>query len=173
MNQKKKNELLNEIKLTNEEIVSNDRYRHFICILYEDSEVYDFGEVMFNVRNFKYYAYIKHLPESNETKEHWHLYLSVDSATTINAIANRLGIPPNYIQYVKSVRASVRYLTHIDYPEKIPYPIENVHVSGAFERKFMKQFEDIKTETEIMEDIYKWINNFHYDNYFEKLKYLP
>lgn len=169
MSKKKNNELLNEIKLTNdEEIISNDRYRHFVAILYEDSDIYSFEDVMFNLRGFKYYAYIKHLPESNETKEHYHVYISVDSATTIKAIANRLGIPSNYIQYVKSVRSSIRYLTHIDYPEKIPYSIDDVHVSKLFERKFMKQFEDIKTETEIIEDIYNWINNFHYDNYHEK-----
>lgn len=36
----------------------------------------------------------------------------------------------------------------------------------------MKQFEDVKTESEIIEDIYNWIDNFQYDNYHEKLKYM-
>lgn len=173
MSKKKNNELLNELKLvSDEEIISNDRYRHFVAILYPDSDIYDYDDVLFNLRGFKYYAYITHQPEDNEKKLHTHLFLSLDSATTIQAVAKRLGIPPNYIQYVKSVRASIRYLTHIDYPDKIPYKTDDVTVSSLFHRKFMKQFEDVKTESEIIEDIYNWIDNFQYDNYHEKLKYM-
>lgn len=173
MSKKKNNELLNEVILTNdEEIISNDRYRHFVAIVYEDSDIYNFDDVMFNLRGFKYYAYIKHKPENNESKEHYHLFISLDSATTINNVARRLGIPANYIQFVKSVRSSIRYLTHVDYPEKIQYSPDDVQVSGLLQRKFRKQFEDIKTETEIIEDIYKWIDNFQYEDYHQKLKYL-
>ena len=171
MSKKKNNELLNELKLVDEEI-SPKSYRHFICILYPDSETYNYNDIIFNLNQFKYYAYITHKPEKEESKEHVHLFVSVDSATTIKNISKRIGIPENHIQYVKSVRSSVRYLTHIDYPEKIQYPIEACNVSGAFWRKFRKQFEDIKSETDIIEDIYKWIDNFQYDDYHEKLRNL-
>lgn len=172
MSKKKNNELLNELKLVSDEEIVSKQYRHFIAIVYEDSNIYSFEDVMFNLNSFKYYAYIKHQPESSESKAHYHIFISLDSATSIKAVSKRLGIPENYIQYVKSVRSSVRYLTHIDYPEKIQYPIEACNVSGAFWRKFRKQFEDIKSESDIIEDIYKWIDNFQYDNYHDKLKNL-
>ena len=130
MSKKKNNELLNELKLVPDEEISPKSYRHFIAILYSDSTSYNFDDVIFNLNQFKYYAYIKHLPEQDEKKEHYHLFLSVDSATTIKNISKRLGVPENYIQYVKSVRSSVRYLTHIDYPEKKQYSIEDCNVSG-------------------------------------------
>lgn len=172
MSKKKNNELLNELKLVPDEEIISKSYRHFVAILYEDSEIYNFNDVMFNLNQFKYYAYIKHYPEKEESKEHYHLFLSVDSATTIKNISKRLGIPENYIQYVKSVRSSIRYLTHIDYPEKIQYDIDMCTVSGALKRKFRKQFEDIKSESDIIEDIYNWIDNFQFKDYHTTLKHL-
>lgn len=172
MSKKKNNELLNELKLVPDEEISPKAYRHFIAILYPDSEIYNYDDIIFNLNQFKYYAYITHKPEKEETKEHVHLYISLDSPTTIKNVAKRIGIPENYIMYVKSVRSSVRYLTHIDYPEKIQYPIEACNVSGAFWRKFRKQFEDIKSESDIIDDIYKWIDNFQFDDYHDKLKNL-
>lgn len=172
MSKKKNNELLNELKLVPDEEISPKAYRHFVAILYPDSEIYNYDDILFNLNQFKYYAYIKHKPEKEESKEHVHLFISLDSPTTIKNLSKRLGIPENYIQYVKSVRSSVRYLTHIDYPEKIQYPIEACNVSGAFWRKFRKQFEDIKSESDIIEDIYKWIDNFQYEDYHEKLRNL-
>lgn len=173
MSKKKNNELLNELKLTNdEEIISNDRYRHFIAILYDKSDFYNFDDVMFNLRGFKYFAYIKHQPEKSESVEHYHVFISLDSATTISCISKRLGIPPNYIQYVKSVRASIRYLTHIDYPEKIQYKEDDVFVSASLFRKFKKCFEDVKSESDIIDDIYNWIDNWNFDTKIEKEKEL-
>lgn len=172
MSKKKNNELLNELKLVPDEEISPKAYRHFVAILYPDSEIYNYDDILFNLNQFKYYAYITHKPEKEESKEHVHLFVSLDSPTTIKNFSKRLGIPENYIQYVKSVRSSVRYLTHIDYPEKIQYDIEHCNVSGAFWRKFRKQFEDIKSESDIIEDIYKWIDNFQYGDYHEKLRNL-
>lgn len=172
MSKKKNNELLNELKLVSDEEISPKSYRHFIAILYPDSEIYNYNDIIFNLNQFKYYAYITHQPEKEESKEHVHLFISLDSATTVKNISKRLGIPENYIQYVKSVRSSVRYLTHIDYPEKKQYCIEQCNVSGAFWRKFRKQFEDIKSESDIIEDIYKWIDNFQFEDYHEKLRNL-
>lgn len=172
MSKKKNNELLNELKLVSDEEIISKQYRHFVAILYKDSDIYNYDDIIFNLNQFKYYAYIEHQPEKEESKIHTHLFISLDSATSISAISKRIGIPENYIQYVKSVRSSIRYLTHIDYPEKIQYPIEACNVSGAFWRKFRKQFEDLKSESDVIEDIYKWIDNFQYDDYHEKLKNL-
>ena len=155
-----------------EEIIDEKRYRNFMCILYKDTKSYDFNDVIFNLHGIKYYAYIHHDPENDEKKEHYHAFIHLDTACTEKALANRLGIPIEHVQYVKNVRGGCRYLTHIDYPEKIQYSLDQCHVSGLFKRKFLKNFEDIKTEEEIINDIYFFIDNNHCDTYVEKLKYL-
>ena len=38
------------------------------------------------------------------------------------------------------------------------YDLDDVKVSGIFQRKFLKQFEDVKTEEEILSDIYNYID---------------
>lgn len=160
------------MKKKNEEIINTKRYRNFMVLFYDESKHYLLEDVLFNLRSFKYYAYIRHEPETEEKQAHYHAFIRVDSATTEDCIAKHLGIPVNMVQYVKNVRAGCRYLTHIDYPEKIQYDVGSVFVSGLFKRKFMKNFEDVKTEEEIIQDIYFFIDNNHFDTYTEKLKYL-
>lgn len=155
-----------------EEIFDEKRYRNFMVLFYDESDNYKFDDIIFNIHSLKYYAYIKHNPEDEEKTQHYHAFIHLDSACTITALSKRLGIPSNYIQYVKNVRGGCRYLTHIDYDDKIQYSLDDVKISGLFRRKFMKCFEDVKTEEEIIIDIYNWIDNFHYDNYIEKVKYL-
>ena len=159
-------------KKKTEEIIDAKRYRNFMVLLYKDTKSYDFTDVLFNIHSLKYYAYIEHTPEIDEKKSHFHVFIHLDTATTEQALSKRLGVPINYIQYIKNVRGGCRYLTHIDYPEKIQYSIDNVKVSSLFQRKFLKNFEDIKTEDEIIQDIYWWIDNWHFDTYIEKLKNL-
>lgn len=140
-----------------EEIIDK-QYRNFMVLFYDESKHYNFDDVIFNLHGFKYYAYIKHLPEDEEKTSHYHAFLHLDSATTESAVAKRLGIPKEKVQNVKSFRSACRYLTHIDFPDKIQYDLSDVKVSGIFQRKFLKQFEDIKTEEEILTDIYNYID---------------
>ena len=160
------------MKKKSEQIIEENRYRNFMVLFYDESKHYDLEDVLFNLHSLKYYAYIKHQPESDEKQEHYHAFIRLDSATTEERLASRLGIPKDKVQYVKNVRGGCRYLTHIDYPEKIQYSLDQVRVSGLFQRKFLKNFEDVKTEEEIIQDIYFFIDNNHYDNYAEKLKNL-
>lgn len=159
------------MKKKDEEIISK-QYRNFMILFYDESKHYDFNDVIFNIHSLKYYAYIKHEPESDEKVAHYHAFIHLDSATTEERLAKRLGIPKDKVQYVKNVRGGCRYLTHVDYPDKIQYDINDVKVSCLFQRKFLKNFEDVKTEEEIINDIYFFIDNNHCDNYVEKLKYL-
>lgn len=160
------------MKKKQEQIIDDKRYRNFMILFYDESKHYNFNDLIFNLHSMKYYAYIKHQPESDERTEHYHAFIHLDSATTEERLANRLGIPKDKVQYVKNVRGGCRYLTHIDYPEKIQYSLDDVIVSGLFKRRFLKNFEDIKTEEEIIQDIYFFIDNNHCDSYAEKLKYL-
>lgn len=153
-----------------EELVAK-QYRNFMVLFYDESIHYNFDDVIFNLKGLKYWAYIKHQPEDDEKVQHYHAFIHLDSASTESALAKRLGIPPDKVQYIKNCRSGMRYLTHIDYPEKIQYDLNSVHVSGLFKRKFLKAFEDVKTEEEIIQDIYFWLDNSHFDTYLEKVRY--
>lgn len=147
------------------------KYRCFTFVAYENSESFDFNNILANLKTYKYWAYIKHLPEITEKKEHYHFIIKLENATTCEGVSKKLGIPVNYIQYVRNERAMCRYLIHFDDPQKLPYNYDDIIVSRLWERKFKKHFEDLKTEEEIIQDIYSWILNNHYDNYNTKLMY--
>lgn len=141
------------------EMPKKDRFRSFFILLYPDSTSYNIDNVFFELNGFKYFAYIKHQPETDEKKIHYHLYIYVDSACTISAVSKRLGIPINHIQHVLSQRASLRYLTHIDYPEKIQYDFKEIKHSVAIERDLLKSYSDIESEIDIINNIYKFITS--------------
>lgn len=153
-----------------EEVFDEKRYRNWLVLFYRDTDSYNFDDIIFNIHSLKYYAYIKHQPESDETKEHYHAFIHLDTACTLSALSKRLGIPENYIQYARNIRGACRYLTHIDYEDKIQYDLSEVVVSGIYKRKFLKCFEDVKTEEEVIQDIYFFIDNNHYDTYLEKVR---
>lgn len=134
------------------------KYRHWLILLYEDSNSYNFKEVMRIIKSNKKYAYIKHFPESNEKKEHFHVIISLDNATKKSTLSKKLGIQENYIDEVKNLRSICRYLIHKDDDEKYQYNIENVKVSTLFQRQFKKCFDDIEDEPTIITNIYNFID---------------
>ena len=72
-----------------EEIIPK-KYRCFTFILYEETTSYNFKDVLFSLNDFKYYAYIRHLPEEEEKKIHYHVIIKLDNATTCEGISKRL-----------------------------------------------------------------------------------
>ncbi len=143
---------------SSEEIEEN-RSRNFMILLYPEWENYI--DILQDIKgSFKKYAYIKHIPEEKEKKEHVHLILSLDNPRTITSLSKRLEIPKNLIQRIKSPRASCRYLVHLDNEEKYQYDLSQVIVSNAFKSSFFKAFDDLLSEEEILENIYSFIDDF-------------
>lgn len=148
------------------------KYRCFTIVLYEETSSYKIEDVFFNIKGFKYWAIVKHFPEDDEKKIHYHVIIKLENATTCESISKRLGVPLVHVKFVRNIRAMCRYLIHLDDPEKIQYSIDDVQVSKLFERKFKKNFEEVKTEEEVIQDIYFWLDNSHFDSYYEKLRNL-
>lgn len=61
--------------LDNLEVIPK-KYRCFTFVAYEDATNYNFDNVLFNLKTYKYWAYIKHIPESNEKKNIFILLLN-------------------------------------------------------------------------------------------------
>lgn len=152
---KQKNQLDKDLLL--EEKISK-KFRHWIVLLYQDSNSYNFDEVLRICKSQKKWAFIKHFPESNEKKEHFHVILSFENATKKETLAKKLGIEQNYIDEIKSFRTMCRYLTHIDDEDKFQYNLDQVKISKLFEKEYKKQFDDIETEEEIINNIYSFIS---------------
>ena len=144
---------------TKSEEIDEKRYRNFMILLYEDSTSYKFDDVLFDLKgSFKKYAYIKHQPEEDEKKEHYHFILALDNPRTITSLSKRVGVPANYIQFIKSPRASNRYLVHQDNDNKKKYYLTDVKVSPAYSRQFFASFDDLQTEEDVIDDIYNYID---------------
>lgn len=163
---------MKKIETTSEEI-DEKRYRHFMILLYDESRFYNFDDVLFDLKgSFKNYAYIKHLPEEDEKESHTHFILSLDNPRSIDSLSKRVGVPSNYIQSIKSLRASCRYLTHIDNDDKTRYELTDVKVSSAFSRKFFGAYDDLKTEEDVIDDIYLFIDSLSGTDYKDAIKQL-
>lgn len=138
----------------------DNHYRDYLLILYKDSEIYDYEEVINTIKGYcRYYAFIEHQPEKNETKAHTHVILHWENPKYPKTLEKKLGVPFHYFQIPLSIRGSRRYLTHIDFPDKIQYNIQDITISKSFIQKFMSAFDDEMLDIDILNSIYDFIDN--------------
>ena len=78
---------------------------------------------------------INHNKDTNEKGEiietHTHVMLAYPNPRKISTIANLLECPDNFIELVKSKPAMLRYLTHIDDPDKFRYDVQEVFTNSS------------------------------------------
>lgn len=106
--------------------------RKFTGVLYQDSENYDCAEVLAKLGDFfDDFAWIVHdkdVEEDGSPKKahvHW-VGKKKENATTLTNVSKKGGIAKNYIEYCKSFKKAVRYLVHIDHPNKAQYSIADI-----------------------------------------------
>ena len=73
---------------------------------------------------------ITHDKDSDENGEiveaHTHFLVEYDTPRKLQTLANLFNVAPNFVEPVKSKKAMLRYLTHMDDGEKYKYPAERV-----------------------------------------------
>lgn len=144
---------------TSSEEVEEKRYRNFMILLYPEWEEYT--DILQDIKgSFKNYAYIKHIPEEEEKKEHVHMIISLDNPRTEKSLAKRLGVNERFVKYCKSLRASCRYLIHADNEEKYQYNLDQVIVSKSFKSTYFKSFDDLMSDEDILDNIYTFISSY-------------
>ena len=108
-------------------------------------------------------------PDGTFKKPHWHVMLSADGPITLKAvekIVEPLNVPKP--QKVSSGRGLVRYMVHLDNPEKYQYSKDEIighcgaDVESYFEMSKMNK-------TEVMKEIVVYINDNEIDNYADFL----
>lgn len=86
-----------------------------------------------NCQEFKTWYWIDHQPdkETEESDKHFHTHVVVLTSGTrsIKQVAETLGIPSNFVQKVSRRRSMLRYLIHLDNPDKIQYKLEDVRTN--------------------------------------------
>lgn len=138
----------------------DERYRSFIFILYPDSTSYDYEEVINTIKGeFKFYVFITHLPEQEEKKVHTHVLVTFSNPRYASTVANKLGIDLSIINLPISKRGYVRYMIHLDYPDKKQYSLTDLTVSKSYTKQVYEYFNDEKLDIEILEDIYSFIDD--------------
>lgn len=144
---------------TSSEEIEEKRYRNFMILLYPEDDY--FKDTLEDIKgSFKKYAYIKHIAEEEEKKEHVHLILSLDNPRSENSLAKRLEIPKRLVKRIKSLRGSCRYLVHKDNEDKLQYNLEQVIISNAFKSTYFKSFDDLLSDDEILDNIYGFIDDY-------------
>ena len=108
------------------ELDHNQPDRKFMIMLYANSQSYVFDEVMTKIQEYApEWAYVLHDRDVDENdnlkREHYHVAVRFPTARTRKAVANVIGIEPNYIERWDSFKKACRYLMHADNPEKTPY----------------------------------------------------
>lgn len=144
---------------TSSEEVEEKRYRNFMILLYPEWD--NFKQILGDLKgSFKNYAYIKHFPEEEEKKEHFHFILSLDNPRSIKSLSKRIEVPENLVRNCKSLRGSCRYLIHIDDEDKYQYNLDQVVVSRSFKSTYFKSFDDLLSDEEILDNIYTFIDSY-------------
>lgn len=149
---------MKKVSTESEEVVEK-RYRHFMILLYPEWD--NFSEILQDIKgSFKNYAYIKHMPEEEEKKEHIHLILSLDNPRSEQSLAKRLQIDVRFVRHIKSLRGSCRYLVHMDNEDKYQYDLSQVIISKSFNSTYFKSFDDLLSDDEILDNIYAFIDDY-------------
>lgn len=131
-----------------------DRSKTWQAILYPDADNYDCDDVLKNIKHMSYrYALILHdadyfTSEDAESeddiekpkKSHYHVVFFWDNSYQLGYIANKIGLPSNYLQKTQSRTGSIQYLVHKNNPEKHQYNISDIETN--IEKIQSKYFSD-------------------------------
>lgn len=89
-----------------------------------------------SIRDFKFWAWIEHAPDNDDGTPHIHFMCKTNGTRKIKHIADKLHIPPNFIQVLHNEVGMARYFLHLDSDDKIKYSLDDVHTNnhGFFRR---------------------------------------
>lgn len=155
----KKKEIISTVE---EEELSEElehRYRVYSFILYSDTTSYNFDDCVRQLKSLGQWAMIKHNPEKEEKKEHYHFILHMKNGKKKDRIHELTGVPLPHFKNVRSERMMLRYLIHLDDPDKTQYNLSDVDTSPTYWRTFRKALDDMESEEQVINNIYQFINH--------------
>ena len=96
---------------------------------------------LFTKCNSSKFAYIVHDADFDEFMDrkhsHIHFYYRVNTPRTLAWFSDYLSVPQNQLQAVKSDKAVLRYLCHLDSPDKAQYDVHKVVANFDYEKAIL------------------------------------
>lgn len=127
----------------------NENYRsrkHGLLLYPEDST---HVEALEKIKSYDY-ALICHDKDKDDKgelkKAHWHVVINLKNARWRNAVAEDLGITPNYIRPIGNEEKALEYLIHFNEEEKHQYPIKEVE--GPLKKRLERYIQQDDTPEE-------------------------
>lgn len=135
--------------------MSEKMCRSFSGVLYPDSESYNCDDVLAIIRRiFDSWGYILHdcdkLDDGSLKKPHYHWVGQQYNPTRLSTLSKKLGVPENSIEYIKKWRASVRYLFHLDNPNKFLYSFDKATITDDLKICFINKVDEESGVNEIL-----------------------
>ncbi len=124
---------------------------HAACIEKLKSGGYNFAAILHNQDTYEDGDHAGELK-----KEHWHIVLKFKNAVWNTAIADELGITPNYLEKAKSLDGALLYLVHFGYEDKYQYELEEVF--GSLKNRLAFLLSDTDESTRAL-NVYDLIGN--------------
>lgn len=154
----------------------------YFCSVTHDLELAQ--EMIKTLPDFTYWAYIKHEPDTEDGTPHYHFLVRNNGTRSVQQIADKLGISPQYVQVCRKVYSFRRYMLHLDNDEKIKYKAEDVHtnrpetireaIEGNVKRDVVELYKDynslsmgVMTRQEFIE---KWFVELSNMPFYQKIK---
>ena len=115
----------------------DERSRNWVVIVYPESAPNDWREILDNmhIQWIESPLHDKDVnPDGTVKKSHWRVVLAFGSKKSykqVKEITDKLNSP--IPQKVHNMKGQVRYLVHLDNPEKYQYPVEQVIAHGGID----------------------------------------
>lgn len=142
--------------------MNNERSCSWAMVLYPSEDPSHKDAFDFIIKNYSKYAYIKHdkdvLDNGELKKEHYHFLVQFPNYRWRNAIANELNITPNYLEKVRNVENSLKYLIHFNNSDKYQYDIDEVQ--GTLKNKLISYINTTdKTESDKVIELLDYLDS--------------
>lgn len=145
------------------------RSKYYTIELYPQSDTIQFDKKIDKIKMYDY-AYILH--DKDEAKPHYHVVISFVNYRYIEAVADELDIPINYIEPIRNLNAILTYLIHLNDSSKYQYELKDVQASNSLMAKLLKAYKNngLEEESKIIELI-EYIDRSEYLTYTRFVKY--
>lgn len=142
--------------------MNNERSTSWALILYPNEDEQHKSALDYIINNYSKYAFIKHDKDLLDTgelkKEHYHVIISFTNYRWRNAIAEELNITPNYLEKIRNLENSLKYLIHFNNSDKYQYNIEDVQ--GTLKSKLISYINTTdKSESEKVLELLDFIES--------------
>lgn len=131
--------------------MSNERYRNFATVLYQESAPEDFREIITSWHVpcllSPYHEFDVNERTGEVKKPHWHLLIMFEGKKSEEQVRELLRqVNGVGLEVINSMRGYARYLCHLDNPEKHQYSRDDVKAFGGADYDEITQLETDKVK---------------------------